>query len=259
LNTGGQRGFTLLELIVAMVLLGLMTLSIAGVVSLGAQSAGRGERLTEQSRRLRIATGIVTRQIRSVEPIFLKQDDERLPFFWGESDRVEFVTSTPQKPDASGLAMVRYWHEDGALMMSELPVYVVMAEEEDGDDQPFSESHLGVTTPLLYDVDALTFQYTRDIEDDVQWEDEWIGADIEELPAAVRISVESDLPDGPFWYHEIPVQVGSYNSLMGEEDFSKARRVGRDKKDKNDDDENDDEDDDDSDDDDFEDDDDFDE
>lgn len=250
----GQRGFTLVELMISMALLGLLSLSLWGVIVLGANSAGSGERVTEQARRLRIATGIVTRQIRSAEPIFLRQGEERLPFFSGDTDRVEFVTSTPQKPDASGLAMVRYWLEDGALMMSELPVYTVMANEEDSEEDPFPDGHLGTTTILLYDVDQLTFQYTRDIDDAVAWEDEWFAADIEELPAAVKIAVESDLADGPYWYHEIPVQVGAYNSLMGEEDFSKARKVGRDKKNKDDDEDEDLDDEDDAD---FEDDDDF--
>jgi general secretion pathway protein J len=221
-----QSGFTLLELIVAMTIMALMSLSLFGVVSLGAQSAGSGERITEQARRLRIATGIVTRQLRSTEPMQLVQDGERLPFFLGESEQVEFVTTAPQKPDASGLALVHYWLEDGSLMMSEVPVYAILAQEDEEGGLDTAEAPEGLRTALLYDVDVLVFQYTRDAEDG-EWLDEWDASFEDELPAAVRIVVESNVPDGPFWVHEVPLMVGAYNELTGEEDFRAARRVSR--------------------------------
>lgn len=241
---GSQRGFTLLELLVAMTIMALMSVALFGVLSIGASSAGSGERITEQARRIRIATAIVTRQLRSTEPMQLVQDGERLPFFLGQSDEVQFVTTAPQKPDASGLALVNYWFEDGALMMSELPVYAVLALEDEDGGLSTTEAPEGIRTPLLYDVDVLAFEYSRDGEDG-EWTDEWDASFEDELPSVVRVSVESSIPDGPFWYHEIPILVGAYNELTGEEDFRAARKVPKSASDVSDDDDIDNDDDDD--------------
>jgi general secretion pathway protein J len=221
-----ERGFTLLELIIAMTIMSLMSVALFGVVSLGATSAGSGERITEQARRHRIATGIITRQLRSTEPMKLMQDGDRLPFFLGESGQVQFVTAAPQKPDASGLALVHYWAEDGAVMMSEVPVYAVLAFEDEDGGLETSEAPQGPRTALMYDASVLAFEYLRDGEDE-QWTDEWDSSLEDELPAVVRVSVESDVPDGPFWYHEIPLMVGAYNQLTGEEDFRSPPKPSR--------------------------------
>ena len=68
---GEQGGFTLIELVISMVLLSLISLAIYGLTTIGAQAAGSGERRTEQTRRMRIATSLITRQLRSAAPLHL--------------------------------------------------------------------------------------------------------------------------------------------------------------------------------------------
>jgi len=176
-----QAGFTLLELIVAMAVFSLVCLGIYGVLVLGARSASSGERVTEQSRRFRVATELISRQIASVAPITLPRPDQEgfgedkdasqpQPYFFGDSDKIEFVTTAPQRPDASGLAIVRYWLEDGKLRMSETPAYAAYrGPKELGEDAGLSG---GVEATLLFDVDSLEFSYRRDPEDE-EWLDSW--------------------------------------------------------------------------------------
>ncbi len=213
-----ERGFTLIELLVAITILALIATAIYGVVVLGANSAGSGERITEQARRLRIATSIVVRQIRSTVPQRVPIEDEGLqPFFLGEPDRIEFVTSAPQKPDGTGLAVVRYWLENDTLMIGEVPLFTAMTQESD-DERGFLDPGLSLPTVLLYDVAELRFGYQRGDGDEGDFEDEWDAAFEDDLPSVVRIEVEPTVEDGPYWYHEIPVMVGAMNEVAGEDD-----------------------------------------
>ena len=163
-----ERGFTLLELVIALGVLGLISASIWGVVVLGANSAGAGERITEQARRLRIATDLMVRQLRSTEPMRLELDEGPDPFFRGEETQVEFVTSTPQLPGTSSLAVVRYWFdEDSATVrMAEVPLFATLGEEE----IPFDDEYLALETTLLFNVGDFAFSYTRDSDDEPDWE-----------------------------------------------------------------------------------------
>jgi len=217
-----QRGFTLVEMMIAMTIVTLIAASIYGVVSIGARSAGSGERVTEQARRHRVATGLITRQLSSAVAIRLEDEDgESVPYFLGESESVEFVTSAPQRPDSSGMGLVRYWYEDGALLMSEMPAFAVAGANRLGVDL----EDYTLTTVLFYDVDRFRVGYLRTSNDIDDWEESWDAADSEELPSVVRFELSSDIPGGPSWTHEIPVYVAAINELHGEGDFRGAKSI----------------------------------
>jgi prepilin-type N-terminal cleavage/methylation domain-containing protein len=229
----GERGFTLLELIIAMAVFGLIGLAVFGVIVLGATSAAKGERVVEQARRYRIANQVITRQVSSTECLRLPPqnedeglDDEEsdsIPFFLGQAETLEFVTSAPQRPDASGLAIVEYWVEDGMLRMSERPIFTAYAT---GGELDRSLEEDSVTTTLLYDVESVTFSYLRESDSD-EWFEVWDAADEEMLPATVRIDVRPSAIGGPDFYHEIPVMIGTFNQIVDEdEDCEKSKTKG---------------------------------
>jgi prepilin-type N-terminal cleavage/methylation domain-containing protein len=204
-----QRGLTLVELVIALTLLGGLSLALAGTISIGARSAGKGEARTEQARRFRIATDLLVRQIRSAAPLLViaeNEDDEEAPIF---------VTAMPQAPENSGYALVEYWLDGEVLMMSELPYFATFAGDAGRD-----MDHLKFTAPLLLDVGSVSFEYRRSSFETETWTTDWSADDNDALPAVVRIVIEPSVPGGPFWYHEIPVFVGVFNEITGEEDFT---------------------------------------
>jgi general secretion pathway protein J len=224
-----EKGFTLLELIVAMTVFGLIGLGIFGVLVLGARSAGSGERVTEQARRYRVANDVITRQIAAAEPMQLpRQKDKGLsedddeggneaePYFFGDAETLEFVTTAAQRPDASGMAIVNYWLEDGMLKMSERPVFTAYGTGKKLDRDKEQDT---VDTVLLYDVASVTFSYQRESDTD-EWLDTWDATDESQVPACVRIDVKPSAAGGPDFYHEIPTMVGTFNQINGvDEDF----------------------------------------
>jgi type II secretory pathway component PulJ len=197
-------------------------LALYGTISLGARAAAIGERRSEQSRRFRIATGVMVRQLRSAAPLRVVTDEEEKaqPYFVGESERMSFVTAIPQSPNSTGLAVVEYWYQDGALLMSEIPYFAAFA----GDLFDVELEHLVFETPLLFDVRSVQFQYRRSDFETETWEDAWDAIDEDALPAAVTVLVEPETPDGPSYYHEIPVLVGVFNEITGEDDFRAGAR-----------------------------------
>jgi general secretion pathway protein J len=220
-----RNGFTLVELVVAMTVMSMIAVSIYGVFTLGANATDSGERKTEQARRYRLATSLVVRQLRSTVPLMVQFDDEMeesrpQPYFFGQRDHVEFITAVPQRPDASGLAAIRYWYEDGAFMMAEMPLFATAFQDPFG---PGAEE-LTFTTTLLYDVRSLEFSYRRTSHDSENWSDEWDAAEEDSLPAVVSIKVESD--GSPSWFHEVPLFVGVLNEISGEDDFQ-VRKAGK--------------------------------
>lgn len=229
---GAERGFTLLELIVAMAVFALIGLGIFGVLVLGARSAGSGERVAEQARRYRVANEVISRQIAAAEPIRLpSQDEDGLgededeqsaePFFFGDAETLEFVTTAPQRPDASGMAIVNYWVEDGTLRMSERPVFSAYGSGKKLDRVDTEDT---VATILLYDVESVTFSYQRESDSD-DWLDIWNAPDEEKLPACVRIDVRPSAIGGPDFYHEVPVMVGTFNQIADQDEDFRPRRV----------------------------------
>lgn len=215
-----QRGLTLVELVIALTLLGGLSLALGSTISIGARSAASAERKTEQARRFRIATDLLVRQIRSAAPLLViaeNEDDEEepIPFFEGEQERLTFVTAMPQAPENSGYALVEYWLEGEVLMMSELPYFATFAGDAGRD-----LDHLKFSAPLLLDVGSISFEYRRSSFETETWTTDWSAEDNDALPAVVRIVVEPSVPGGPFWYHEIPIFVGVLNEITGEEDYT---------------------------------------
>jgi prepilin-type N-terminal cleavage/methylation domain-containing protein len=229
-----RSGFTLIELVVAMAVFGLLSLGIFGVLVLGARSAASGERVSEQARRFRMAAELMARQVAATDAIKLpRQDQEGLgdeddgsaaePFFFGNSEEVEFVTTAPQRPDASGMAIVHYWMEDGMLLMSEKPVFSAYGTDEGlgGGDEP--EETLGTT--LLYDVESVIFSYQRESDSD-EWIEVWDAVEEENLPACIRVEILPSAAGGPDLYHEMPVMVATFNQINDADDFSN-RKMGK--------------------------------
>jgi hypothetical protein len=68
-------------------------------------------------------------------------------------------------------------------------------------------------------VKSLTFEFQRSEYESNQWEDSWDASDEDSLPAGIRVTVDSDVPSTPSLAYEVPIYVGVFNEITGEEDF----------------------------------------
>src|SRR5262245_45567604 len=92
-----SAGFTLLELMFSRTLLGVMLSMVYSVCATALAAVPRGEEVAARSARMRAATSLLARQVRSIISFPVEGEEESTPcYFWGNRYSFEFVTATPQ-------------------------------------------------------------------------------------------------------------------------------------------------------------------
>jgi general secretion pathway protein J len=203
---GGRReaGFTLLELMIALSLLALMIAMTSGVFATALDSVPRGETVAAQSGRLRAATAVIAKQVRSIVNYPARTaDDEFFPFFEGDPYYFSFITAAPQHRGGEGLGWVTYWTDGRNVWMGERLIFSMEAVSGTAPD-PASR------TLLLEGLAGARFQYLRLEGWEGEWRDEWSGLEEQALPAAIRITLAGVNGGKTYWVEEIPVMTVVY-------------------------------------------------
>lgn len=172
-----ERGFTLLELLVAISILSVIAVIVGGSLGLGVRAWERGESDIGDSQRMRILTEMIAQEIKSAYPYEISMDNERVVAFQGESDSLWFVTASA-KPEKGSLKWVSYSVEDSSLIVREgaLPDKDLLEKvsAEDGE-------------VLDAEVTGLALEYLS--PDDEEWLESWdLG---KHLPAAIKVTMDS--------------------------------------------------------------------
>ena len=174
-----EKGFTLLEVLLAMTILSLIAVIIGVSLRLGIRAWERGESDADDSQKIRYVVEKFSQQIKSVYPYQMLIDGERVIAFRGKSDSIFFVTSSV-KSSEGGLKWISYFVEDGNLMIQEglLPdkqaVEKVLKEGKDFD----------------LDASGLKFEYFSSKDRD--WKESWDSKT--ELPGAMKITADKIPP-----------------------------------------------------------------
>lgn len=120
-----QTGFTLLELLIALSILSLIMGIIYGGMRFGNRAWDAGEARAESNQRLRLVLNQLAEEIRSAYSIKMvgETPDDKYLAFWGEPDRIKFVTVTAglmSEPLENKLRALSYYVDtDEGLVMKE--------------------------------------------------------------------------------------------------------------------------------------------
>jgi len=189
------RGFTLVEVMITLTILGFILLMIFGVFRLGLSAWEKGEGLKEDQQRGRITSQLIARQVKSMVPYKIKTRKAEGDYlaFEGKARSVKFVSTLPLKGSQSqGFVYVIYDFQktgkgDGTLILYEQRVL----NRDFMKDPPKEDAGI----PLMEGLEEVRFEYYR--EEDPQkseageWVEEWNAQEIRELPRAMRITVVS--------------------------------------------------------------------
>jgi general secretion pathway protein J len=180
-----KRGFTLLEVVIALAIVGALLAIAFGGLRVALAAWRKGEDRAEVHQHARTLTAVLARSIAGAYPYRIAAEDAPEPVvqFDGYADRFSFVTLEAPFPLAPAIAFtaVRLELEGG-----EEPGLVVRERALPNRDV-FSKAASVFRDPA---VTALSFRYLRP---DGSWEDRWDGAGEEGLPAAVQVGVQATL------------------------------------------------------------------
>ena len=194
----GKSGFTLLELMISLAIMGLVLLIIFGALRVGTRAWEKGEKDVAVHQRQRAVLGLLSRQIASACIYEIKMGDDAY-YFKGSEGTMEFVSRSPIVPGAlTGLVFVKYMilegEGDGKKRLRLYEKDAGFLKEEDIESQ--EEEDLFTLIPNIED---LQFEYLKgeNDEDETKWQAFWDPSEEKGLPLAVRISLKQEEDTAP--------------------------------------------------------------
>jgi type II secretion system protein J len=204
-------GFTLIEVVLSLVIFSLLTLMVYSAFFIGHRAVIKGEREADRNQRMRVAEDILGREVRSAVFYYARHDEEQAPFFLGRSDGMTFVSAAPQARGGTGLAVVTYRAVDGQLVLEERVGFTPEDLYRPPTNAPIARA------VLLSGFRAIKFEYMPHDDADAGWQPAWDAREEDQLPAAVRVTVDGLEFFGHPWVREIPLMTIAYG--FGGDDF----------------------------------------
>jgi len=179
-----SAGFTLVELLVAIMILTLFMTASMGAVRIASRSWAAGQERADATEQMRATADFLRRQFAQLPPLRVGDgDDERLAFI-GEGEGVLFVTPAPQYSLGPGLMtyLLRAETVDGMKLLT-----LRYAPFDPGRDE-FVLPDVSQRVVLAEDLETIEFRYYgAPTEDDVvEWRDAW-PEDAEAYPRAIHV------------------------------------------------------------------------
>ena len=189
-----MRGFTLIEVMLAMSLVALVMAMAYGGFRAAVRASNTGEAIIEENNRLRVVQQFVRRQLMLAQPLVIEEemDGERIRFL-GDRDRVRFVSPMPGYLSYGGPYVQELRIESGLEGYDLVYYYAMLNGYEPGD----IEHQDGIV--LLEKLNRGEFHFLG-MEPETQemfWADYWELVD--ELPMAVALEIDIERDHGLVW------------------------------------------------------------
>ena len=188
-----SRGFTLLEILLALALLALVMLGVWGAMASATRIAHSADAVMARSESMRTVQQFLRRYVSAAQlQPYLAEGDARARMFEGDATSMRYVAPLPMQSGHAGLYVqtIRLTRNASGGASLEL-VY-----QPYSDDTP--QAGDAVTHLLLADLQGGQFQYLAAAAFDkpAAWRDDWQAAN--GLPLAVRIHLD------PAWGVRVP-------------------------------------------------------
>jgi hypothetical protein len=197
LTRGGKvlstTGFTLVEVVITLTILGFICLIIFGAFRLGLSAWERGESVKDEYQKARIISQLVTQQVKSAVPYKIKPQQAEGDYlaFEGTAHALRFVSSLPVRgKQPEGLVYAKYEFKEGSSEGGRLILYEEKALNKDFFAEELKEER---SVTLLEGVSSVRFEYFReeDLSNNQQeeWVEEWNAKDEKRLPKALKMTI----------------------------------------------------------------------
>ncbi len=186
-----QQGFTLLEILIGISLLGVMMVMLFSSIRMGARVWDAGETRVSEFDQILIIQNFLRDQLVRARPVFDDFSDEENEFaFNGTANSLRFVSMLPASAGRGGLHLYELLIEENNgeknLILKLKPFYPIFDEEESKIED----------IRLLNRVDTIELSYfgvdpefsTND--DEGEWHDEWKEQD--QMPQLVKLIIVAE-------------------------------------------------------------------
>ena len=202
-----QRGFTLLELIVALVLLALLSGVLFGALRLAGRSTDGGEAKAVASASMRLAQQFLRANLEAQHPLRMRKIVDWPLLFSGTNEEMRYTARLPSRVAGGGVWFYRL------VVRSDLPHSPLVVErtipDVSADAIPgFDNAERSILAENIASLRIGYFGRDPDAASSVapSWHDQW--NDTQRLPMMIRIDVTpKDAPAWPTLYvapHESP-------------------------------------------------------
>jgi general secretion pathway protein J len=182
----GNSGFTLLELMIALAIIGLLIFMLMGVLRLGSRAVTAGEKKIETLERARTSLNLLNAQIQSQNPLTRQVEGEQKNYFSGSRESMQFATNFSIWDGGSGYVIVAYQVEKD----SQGKTILTATENKVGLDDKR-------TLTILDSFDKLYFEYfyKAPTDEEGKWIDDWTESSF--VPEKIKLHLvngDKDLP-----------------------------------------------------------------
>ena len=191
---GGQAtAFTLVEVMVTLTIMGFILLMIFGVFRLGIAAWEKGETNKEEYQRTRIASQLISQQMKSAVPYKIKTQKAEGDYlaFEGKARSLKFVSTLSlkaQKP--SGLVYAFYEFREGGKGGGRLILYEGRVLNKNFLEENPPED---AAVPIFEGLADVRFEYYREEDPEKNrtggWVEEWNAKEEKVLPTALRVTL----------------------------------------------------------------------
>lgn len=193
-----MRGFTMIELMIALVLLALMSAVLFGSLNLAGRSSDAGNAKAEASSGMRLAGDYLRTQLTAQHPQRMRKLQDFPLLFGGESDQLRYAAPMPGRVGLGGVWFYRLKLDTVPGRAKPSLVLERMIPDVNALDRPeFGGAEHSV---LADDITQLKFGYFgvntgASLDEAPTWRDQWDDPQL--LPQLIRVDVTP--VQGPPW------------------------------------------------------------
>jgi len=187
------RGFTLIEVLIAMTLLSIMVVLLFSSLKICADSWEKGESKITDVNEVAVVYNFFQRHLSEAKPLWndLSSEEERTFSFQGKAQSLQFISAFPASAGRSGLQLfsldLQEEDNDQVIKVTITPFFPV-AEGSEWQKEDVT---------LIKHVNDFSLAYfgSDDGVSEGNWEEEWLDKEV--LPRLVKINIK--LENGIFW------------------------------------------------------------